>query len=50
MNMKKEVIVLSLGGSLIIPDNVDLTQVVELVDNTDLSGEIACGAAGCEVK
>lgn len=30
--------------------NVDLTQVVELVDNTDLSGEIACGAAGCEVK
>ena len=30
--------------------NVDLTQVVELVDNTDLSGEIACGASGCEVK
>ena len=30
--------------------NVDLTQVVELVDNTNLSGEIACGAAGCEVK
>jgi ribonucleoside-triphosphate reductase len=30
--------------------NVDLTQVVELMDNTNLSGEIACGAAGCEVK
>jgi ribonucleoside-diphosphate reductase alpha chain len=30
--------------------NIDLTQVVELADNTDLSGEIACGAAGCEVK
>ena len=30
--------------------NVDLTQVVELMDNTNLSGEIACGASGCEVK
>ena len=30
--------------------NVDLTQVVELVDDTNLAGEIACGAAGCEVK
>ena len=29
---------------------VDLTKVVELDDNTDLSGEIACGAGGCEVK
>ena len=28
---------------------VDLTKVVELQDNTDLSGEIACGANGCEI-
>jgi ribonucleoside-diphosphate reductase alpha chain len=31
--------------------NVDLTKVIELTDNTDLSGELACaGGAGCEVK
>jgi len=30
--------------------DVDLTRVIELDDNTDLSGELACGAAGCEVK
>lgn len=30
--------------------DVDLTRIVELEDNTDLSGEIACGAGGCEVK
>ena len=30
--------------------NIDLTKVVELQDNTDLSGEIACGALGCEIK
>ena len=29
---------------------IDLTKVIELDDNTDLTGEIACGAAGCEVK
>jgi ribonucleoside-diphosphate reductase alpha chain len=29
--------------------NIDLTQVIELQDNTDLSGEIACGASGCEI-
>lgn len=29
---------------------IDLTQVIELDDNTDLTGEIACGAGGCEVK
>jgi len=29
---------------------IDLTKVVELTDETDLSGEIACGALGCEVK
>jgi len=29
--------------------NIDLTKVIELQDNTDLSGEIACGASGCEI-
>mgnify|MGYP003112435876 CR=1 FL=1 len=29
--------------------NVDLTNVFEADDNTDLSGEVACGAGGCEV-
>lgn len=29
--------------------NIDLSQVVELDDTTDLSGEIACGGGGCEV-
>jgi ribonucleoside-triphosphate reductase (thioredoxin) len=29
--------------------SVDLTKVIELQDNTDLSGEIACGASGCEI-
>lgn len=30
--------------------NIDLTQVVELEDNTDLSGEVACGGGGnCEI-
>jgi hypothetical protein len=28
---------------------IDLTQVVELDDQTNLSGEVACGAGGCEV-
>ena len=28
---------------------IDLTKVIELTDNTDLSGEVACGAGGCEV-
>ena len=30
--------------------DVDLSKVVEFDDNTDLTGEIACGAAGCEIK
>lgn len=30
--------------------NIDLSQIVEIEDLTDLSGEIACGADGCEVK
>jgi ribonucleoside-diphosphate reductase alpha chain len=29
---------------------VDLTRVVEIEDNTDLTGELACGAGGCELK
>jgi ribonucleoside-diphosphate reductase alpha chain len=29
--------------------SIDLSQVVELDDTTDLSGEIACGGGGCEV-
>lgn len=30
--------------------NVDLSKIIEVDDNTDLSGEVACGASGCEVK
>ena len=30
-------------------EGIDLTKVIELDDNTDLSGEVACGAGGCEV-
>lgn len=30
--------------------DVDLTKVVELTDNTDLAGELACFGASCEVK
>ena len=30
--------------------NIDLSKVVEMADNTDLKGEIACGSNGCEVK
>lgn len=30
--------------------SVDLTKVIEIEDETNLNGEIACGAAGCEVK
>jgi ribonucleoside-triphosphate reductase len=29
--------------------NVDLSQVVELVDNTDLKGEAACAGGACEI-
>ena len=33
-----------------IEDNpIDLTKIVEEIDNTDLAGEIACGPEGCEV-
>jgi ribonucleoside-diphosphate reductase alpha chain len=30
--------------------SIDLKNVVEMSDETDLSGEIACGALGCEIK
>ena len=30
-------------------ESIDLTKVIETEDNTDLSGEIACGAGGCEI-
>jgi len=29
--------------------NIDLSQVVELDDNTDLSGELACAGGTCEI-
>jgi len=29
--------------------NIDLTKVIELADNTNLSGEVACGSDGCVV-
>ncbi len=31
-------------------NNVDLSKVVELTDNTDLTGELACAGGACEVK
>jgi ribonucleoside-diphosphate reductase alpha chain len=30
--------------------NIDLSQVIELEDNTDLSGELACAGGACEIK
>jgi ribonucleoside-diphosphate reductase alpha chain len=30
--------------------DVDLSKIVELDDDTNLMGEIACGSAGCEIK
>jgi ribonucleoside-diphosphate reductase alpha chain len=30
--------------------DVDLTKVVEIEDNTDLSGELACAGGACEIK
>ena len=30
--------------------NVNLTNIIEVEDETDLAGEIACGADGCEIK
>ena len=31
-------------------EEVDLTQIVELEDNTDLQGELACAGGACEIK
>tara|TARA_A100001391_G_scaffold162591_2_gene121656 strand:- start:8 stop:1876 length:1869 start_codon:yes stop_codon:yes gene_type:complete len=31
-------------------EEVDLTKVVEIEDNTDLSGELACAGGACEIK
>jgi ribonucleoside-diphosphate reductase alpha chain len=30
--------------------DVDLSKVIELEDNTDLSGELACAGGACEIK
>jgi hypothetical protein len=30
--------------------NIDLSQVIELDDNTDLSGELACAGGACKIK
>ena len=30
--------------------NINLDEVIEKFDNTDHSGEVACGAGGCEIK
>jgi len=30
--------------------NIDLSKVIEIDDNTDLTSELACGAGGCELK
>jgi len=29
---------------------IDLTKIIEIDDNTDLTGELACSSGGCEVK
>ena len=29
--------------------NIDLTQVIEIADNTDLKGEAACAGGACEI-
>ena len=31
-------------------EEVDLTKVIEVEDNTDLSGELACAGGACEIK
>ena len=30
-------------------NNIDLTQVIELEDNTNLQGELACAGGACEI-
>ena len=29
---------------------IDLSKVIEMVDNTDLSGELACAGGACEIQ
>lgn len=29
---------------------IDLDKVIELDDNTNLTGELACSSSGCEIK
>ena len=36
--------------SIFFKQNVDLTKVIEMSDNTDLSGELACANGVCEVN
>jgi ribonucleoside-triphosphate reductase (thioredoxin) len=31
-------------------NNIDLSKVIEMSDETDLSGELACSGSGCEIK
>ena len=31
-------------------NSIDLTRVVEMEDNTDLSGELACSGGSCTVE
>ena len=31
-------------------NNIDLSNIIELDDNTDLSGELACAGGACEIK
>ena len=31
-------------------EEIDLTQIKEIEDNTDLSGELACAGGACEIK
>lgn len=33
-----------------IEDGIDINKIIELEDNTDLQGELACSADGCEIK
>lgn len=37
-------------SSILASVNIDLTQVIETEDLTDLKGEVACGGGGCEVR
>ena len=30
--------------------NIDLSKVIEMEDETDLSGELACSGGACEIK